>query len=102
MATIKFATGIPQTVVAERFDVGRLREYLARVEARGFVSAWTQEQLLGDHPRLSALETMTFAAACTSTLRLGCSVFVTPLHNPIQLAKIISSASSYTRTSWAR
>ena len=34
---------------------------------------------------------MTYAAACTQRLRLGCAVFVTPLHNPLHLAKAISS-----------
>jgi probable F420-dependent oxidoreductase len=34
---------------------------------------------------------MTYAAACTSRLRLGCAVFVSPLHNPVQLAKAITT-----------
>jgi probable F420-dependent oxidoreductase len=42
-------------------------------------------------PHLGPVETMTYAAACTERLRLGCAVFVTPLHNPVHLAKSISS-----------
>ena len=34
---------------------------------------------------------MTYAAACTSTLRLGCTVFVTTLHTPAHLAKSLAS-----------
>jgi len=34
---------------------------------------------------------MTYAAACTTTLRLGCTVFVTTLHSPVHLAKAIAS-----------
>ena len=34
---------------------------------------------------------MTYAAACTSTLRLGCTVFVTTLHTPVHLAKSLAS-----------
>ena len=41
--------------------------------------------------RLSPLEAMTYAAACTTTLRLGCTVFVTTLHSPVHLAKAIAS-----------
>ena len=34
---------------------------------------------------------MAFAAACTRRLRIGCSVFVSPLHQPVQLAKSLST-----------
>ncbi len=34
---------------------------------------------------------MTFAAATTTRLRLGCAVFVSPLHNPVHLAKGIAT-----------
>ena len=34
---------------------------------------------------------MTYTAACTTTLRLGCTVFVTTLHGPAHLAKAIAS-----------
>jgi probable F420-dependent oxidoreductase len=88
---VRFAISIPQTVHGGKYDTAALRAYLARVEALGFDSAWTQEQVLGPAPRLSAIETMTYAAACTERLRLGCAVFVTPLHNPVQLAKSLSS-----------
>jgi probable F420-dependent oxidoreductase len=48
-------------------------------------------------PVLSPLETMTYAAACTERLRLGCVVFVTPLHNPVHLAKAVSSLDQLSR-----
>jgi probable F420-dependent oxidoreductase len=34
---------------------------------------------------------MTYAAACTSALRLGCTVFVTTLHSPVHLAKSLAT-----------
>ena len=40
---------------------------------------------------LAPLQTLTYAAACTNQLRLGCAVFILPLHNPLHLAKAISS-----------
>jgi alkanesulfonate monooxygenase SsuD/methylene tetrahydromethanopterin reductase-like flavin-dependent oxidoreductase (luciferase family) len=40
---------------------------------------------------------MTFAAACTEQLRLGCAVFVSPLHNPVHLAKAISTLDQLSR-----
>jgi alkanesulfonate monooxygenase SsuD/methylene tetrahydromethanopterin reductase-like flavin-dependent oxidoreductase (luciferase family) len=43
------------------------------------------------------MEAMTFAAACTDTLRLGCTVFVSTLHIPTQLAKSTSSLDQLSR-----
>jgi probable F420-dependent oxidoreductase len=40
---------------------------------------------------MSPLEALTYAAACTDRLRLGCAVFVSPLHVPLHLAKAIST-----------
>ena len=88
---MRFAVSIPQHVGEDGFDPGAFRFHLARVEELGFHSAWTQEQILGSARALSPLETMTYAAACTDRLRLGCAVFVTPLHNPLHLAKAIGS-----------
>ena len=42
-------------------------------------------------PTLGPMETMTYAAACTERIRLGCVVFVTPLHSPLHLAKSLST-----------
>jgi probable F420-dependent oxidoreductase len=94
---MRFAIAIPQHVADGEFDPAGMRAYLARAEALGFESAWTQEQILGDTPRLSPLETMTYAAACSERLRIGCVVFVTPLHNPIHLAKSISTLDQLSR-----
>jgi probable F420-dependent oxidoreductase len=94
---MRFAVSIPQHVADGEFDPAGFRDYLARAEALGFESAWTQEQILGPTPRLSPIETMTYAAACTERLRLGCVVFVTPLHNPIHLAKSISTLDQLSR-----
>ena len=88
---MRFAISIPQQVADDGFDPGAFRSHLARVEELGFHSAWTQEQILGSARTLSPLQTMTYAAACTDRVRLGCAVFVTPLHNPLHLAKAIGS-----------
>ena len=53
--------------------------------------------MLGTAPQLSPLETMTYAAACCDRLRLGCVVFVTPLHIPVHLAKALSSLDQLSR-----
>jgi alkanesulfonate monooxygenase SsuD/methylene tetrahydromethanopterin reductase-like flavin-dependent oxidoreductase (luciferase family) len=94
---MRFALSIPQRIPDGAFDPARLRDYLTRAEELGFQSAWTQEAVLGSAPTLAPLELMTFAAACTERLRLGCAVFVSPLHNPVHLAKSISTLDQLSR-----
>jgi probable F420-dependent oxidoreductase len=89
---MRFAISIPQYARESRFDDGAFRAYLRRVEELGaFESAWAQEQVIGAADSLAPLQTLAYAAACTEQLRLGCAVFVLPLHNPLHLAKAISS-----------
>jgi probable F420-dependent oxidoreductase len=94
---VKFAISLPQECSDGAFDPDAFATYARRAEELGFDSAWTQEQVLGPWPQLGALETMTFAAACTSRLRIGCSVFVSPLHQPVQLAKSLASLDQLSR-----
>jgi probable F420-dependent oxidoreductase len=84
---MRFAISLPQA----EFDPGAFRAYVTRAEELGFDSAWTQEQVLGSAPRLAPLEVMTYAAACTTRIRLGCAVFVSTLHSPLHLAKSIGT-----------
>ncbi len=89
---MRFAISIPQYARDSRFDDKAFRGYLRRVEELGlFESAWVQEQVIGAAGSLAPLQTLAYAAACTEQLRLGCAVFVLPLHNPLHLAKAISS-----------
>lgn len=94
---MRFAISIPQLVPDGTFDPAKLRNYLTRAEELGFHSAWTQENVISASPSLAPLELMTFAAACTERLRLGCAVFVSPLHNPVHLANSISTVDQISR-----
>ncbi len=96
---MRFAISIPQEYPDGTFDPAAFAAYLRRAEELGFTSAWAMDQTFGRRPQLNALETMTFAAACTALpsasgagrLRLGCSVWISPLHQPVQLAKSLST-----------
>jgi probable F420-dependent oxidoreductase len=94
---VRWSIPIPQFVDDGAFDPAALRGYLTRAEELGFESGWTQEQVLGSASLVSPIETMTYAAACTERLRLGCVVFVTPLHQPVHLAKALSSLDQLSR-----
>jgi probable F420-dependent oxidoreductase len=89
---MRFAISIPQYARESRFDDLAFRAHLRRVEELGlFEGGWVQEQVVDAAGSLAPIETLTYAAACTERLRLGCAVFVLPLHNPVHLAKAISS-----------
>jgi len=94
---MRFAIAIPQFYADGEFDPAAFRAYLARAEELGFDSAWTQEGTLNPGPGLSPIETMTYAAACTRRLRLGCAVFVSTLHSPVHLAKSIATLDQLSR-----
>jgi probable F420-dependent oxidoreductase len=94
---MKFAIAIPQFYADGEFDPEAFRAYLARAEELGFDSAWTQEATLGAGAQLGPVEVMTYAAACTTRMRLGCVVFVSTLHSPVHLAKSISTLDQLSR-----
>src|SRR5215469_12142707 len=102
MPPMRFAIAIPQFYADGQFEPEQFRAYLNRAEELGFESAWTQEAVLGTAPQgttpqLAPLEAMAYAAACTSRLRVGCVVFVTPLHSPVHLAKALSTLDQLSR-----
>jgi alkanesulfonate monooxygenase SsuD/methylene tetrahydromethanopterin reductase-like flavin-dependent oxidoreductase (luciferase family) len=86
-----YAIALPQYYADGEFDPGAFREYLTRAEELGYRSAWAQESPLSTGPQLSAMEVMTYAAACTTRLRLGTTVFVSTLHIPVHLANSLAT-----------
>jgi probable F420-dependent oxidoreductase len=94
---MRFAIAIPQFYADGEFDPAAFRAYLARAEELGFDSAWAQEGTLNPGPQLSPIETMSYAAACTTRIRLGCAVFVSTLHSPVHLAKSITTLDQLSR-----
>ncbi|HTS97668.1 MAG TPA: LLM class flavin-dependent oxidoreductase [Streptosporangiaceae bacterium] len=93
---MRFAISIPQLLDGD-FDPAAMHGYLRRAEELGFEGAWTMEQVLGHVPHLGPAETLSYAAACTERIRLGCAVFITPLHSPVHLAKSLSTLDQLSR-----
>ncbi|WP_396936426.1 LLM class flavin-dependent oxidoreductase [Mycolicibacterium sp.] len=87
---MRFSISIPQ-LVTDRFDDARLKAYLARAEELGFEGGWTMEQTIGESPGIAPLELLSYAAACTTRLRLGVAVLITSLHDPLQLASAVTA-----------
>jgi hypothetical protein len=74
----------------------RLRDFAIEVEARGYESLWAIEHLLTARGLygtawLSPLETLSFAAGCTSRIALATGILIAALRNPVFVAKEIAS-----------
>ncbi|GAA3137050.1 MULTISPECIES: LLM class flavin-dependent oxidoreductase [Nonomuraea] len=93
----RFAVSLPQQISDGAFDPVAFRAYLRRVEDLGFHSVWTREGTLSPVPTLNPIEVMTYAAACTERVRIGCAVFVSVQHQPLQLAKSLSTLDQLSR-----
>jgi len=94
---MRFAIAIPQFYSDGEFDPAAFLAYFKRAEELGFDSAWAQEGTLNPGPQLGPIETMSYAAAGTQRMRLGCAVFVSTLHSPVHLAKSISTLDQLSR-----
>jgi probable F420-dependent oxidoreductase len=95
---MRYAIAIPQFYADGSFDPAAFRGYFSRVEELGaYDSAWAQEGTFSTGPQLSPVEVMTYAAAVTTRLRLGCVVFVSTVHSPVHLAKSLASLDQLSR-----
>lgn len=99
MATGLAPCGIsmPQVFVSAPVDILLIRNFLLQAETLAYDSVWVQEQIIGDFAILEPVSLLNFAAALTSRLRLGTSVLLTVLRNPVQLAKSLSTLDHLSR-----
>jgi probable F420-dependent oxidoreductase len=70
----------------DAIDVGAVRQVAQRAEALGFSDLWVTENTLDHVFCFDPVVVLTYAAAVTSSIRLGASVVVLPVHNPIHVA----------------
>src|SRR5262245_39560191 len=82
---------LPQVFFDGPTDMEHIRKFAVRAEALGFDSLWLQERVIGDITMLEPVTLLSYVAAITSRLRLGTSVILLPLRNPVQLAKAYST-----------
>lgn len=82
---------IPEVFANRPVDMQLIRNFLAKAETLEYDSLWVQEKIVGDFPMLEPVSLLTYSAALTSRLRLGTSVLLTVLRNPVQLAKSLAT-----------
>jgi probable F420-dependent oxidoreductase len=82
---------LPQVFFDGPVDMEHIRNFAVRAETLGYDSLWLQERVIGDFTMLEPVTLLSYVAAITTKLRLGTSVILLPLRNPIQLAKAYST-----------
>ena len=95
---VRFSISLPQLDV-DGFDAAGFKDYLAARRGARLRGGWTLEQTIGAEPLIAPLELLSYAAACTTRLRLGVAVLVSSLHDPLQLA---ATATAVDRLSHGR
>ena len=85
---VRWGVAIPQVFFA---DMALVSSWAKKAEDLGYDSLWVQEGIVGLAPVLEPVTLLSYIAAITDRVRLGTSVIVAPLRNPVQLAKSLSS-----------
>jgi probable F420-dependent oxidoreductase len=78
---------LPQVFFDGPVDMEHIRNFAVRAETLGYDSLWLQERIIGDFVMLEPVTLLSYVAAITTQLKLGTSVILLPLRNPLQLAK---------------
>src|ERR1700730_8661895 len=87
LAHIPCGIELPQVFFDGPTDMQHIRKFAAGAEALGYDSLWLQERIIGNFVMLEPVTLLSYVAAITTKLRLGTSVILLTLRNPIQLAK---------------
>jgi probable F420-dependent oxidoreductase len=72
-------------------DMRVVRQVAQRADALGFHDLWVTENTLDHVFCFDPMVVLTYAAAVTTTIRLGVSVVVLPVHHPIHVAHQVAS-----------
>ena len=88
---LKFGIAIPQMFMDGVADLSQIREFLIKVEALGYHSAWVQDPLMGGIPALEPFPLLAYAAAVSNRVKLGTSVILTGFRHPYFLAKTVAA-----------
>ncbi|MGZ4587788.1 MAG: LLM class flavin-dependent oxidoreductase [Mycobacteriaceae bacterium] len=87
---IAFGMSLPHRS-AEPISATVVRQVAVRAEVLGFQDLWVTNNILDEAHCLDSVTVLTFAAAVTTTIRLGISVLVLPIHHPIHVAQQIAT-----------
>ena len=75
----------------DRIEETVVRRVVQRAEALGFGDLWVTDNIIDQAGCFDSLTVLTYAAALTSTIRLGVSVLVLPVYHPIHVADRVAT-----------
>src|SRR6266487_1564549 len=75
----------------DRLDMSEVRQVAQRADALGFRDLWVTENTLDHVFSFDPMVILTYAAAVTRSIRVGVSVMVLPVQNPIHVAHQIAT-----------
>jgi probable F420-dependent oxidoreductase len=87
---IPFGMSLPHRSL-DRIDEPVVRQVAQRAEALGFSDLWVTNNTLDEAGCFDSLTVLTYAAALTTTIRLGVSVMVLPTYHPIHVAHQVAT-----------
>jgi probable F420-dependent oxidoreductase len=82
---IAFGMSLPHRS-PDPIDMQSVHDVAQRAERLGFRDLWVTENVLDHVVSFDPVALLTYAAAVTSTIRLGASVIVLPVHHPVRVA----------------
>src|SRR4051812_19896612 len=86
----RIGVAVPQVAVGVA-PASRLNRFCAEAESAGFDGIWLQEDILSERGTLEPLALLGFVAAATESASLGVATLLTPMHNPVHLAKSLAT-----------
>lgn len=88
---ISWGVGVPQVFDSGEVDMAGVGQFARRAEALGYASLWVADMHLRPYPVLDPVVLLGYVAALTARVRLGTSVLISPVYNPILLARELAS-----------
>ncbi len=88
---VKLGIALPQGFPDGNIDMDLIKRFSARAENLEYSDLWVSDQVIGKLPILETTTLLAYVAALTSKIRIGTSVIVSNLRQPVQLAKSLSS-----------
>lgn len=88
---IPLGTSLPHRSPDHPVPATTIAEVAQRAESLGFRDLWVTDNILDHAFCLDSLTVLTYAVALTTTIRLGVSVLVLPVHHPIHVAHRVAT-----------
>ena len=87
----KWGIELPQFFVEGPVNIELIKQFVTKAEVLGFDGIWVEDLPPRDFPWMEPISLLTYSAGITSTVTLGTNILITPIRNPIQLAKTLST-----------